>query len=192
MPSLVEPVLASGQISDSVQPVLQAEGMLLRPWEVEDTAAVVAAYADPDIERWHVRSMTTVEATEWIRAGEAAWRDETAASWAIQAAEGVVGRMSLKLRLSHGLAEAAYWVLPTARRRGYATVALRTATRWAFDIGLHRVELEHSTRNPSSCRVADRAGFTAEGTRRSAGLHGDGWHHMHLHGRVDDTAAALA
>lgn len=86
--------------------------MVLRPWEAEDVAAVVAAYADPGVAHWHVRSMTSSEAIEWIRAGEAAWREERAASWAIHAAGAVVGRMTLKLRLSHGLAEAAYWTLP--------------------------------------------------------------------------------
>ena len=33
-------------------------------------------------------------------------------------------------------------------------------------------------------RVAAKAGFTAEGTLRSALLHADGWHDMHLHARV--------
>ena len=63
--------------------------MVLRPWEAEDVAAVVAAYADPDVARWHVRSMRSSEATEWIRAGEAAWREERAASRAIRAAGAV-------------------------------------------------------------------------------------------------------
>ena len=192
MPSLVGPVLPSGRISDSVQPVLRADGLVLRAWEAVDAAAVVVAYADPDIERWHVRSMTSLEATEWIRDAEAAWREERAASWAIQAAGAVVGRMTLKLRLSHGLAEAAYWTLPTARGRGVASLALRTATRWAFDVGLHRVELEHSTQNLGSCRVAGKAGFSVEGIRRSAGWHGDGWHDMHLHGRVNHTVSTQA
>jgi len=192
MPSLVGPVLPPGRISDSVQPVLRADGLVLRAWEVDDAAAVVAAYADPDIERWHVRSMTSGEATEWILDAEAAWREERAASWAIQGAGVVVGRMTLKLRPSHGLAEAAYWTLPTARGRGVASLALRTATNWAFDIGLHRVELEHSTQNQPSCRVAGKAGFSVEGTRQSAGWHGDGWHNMHLHGRVNNLAATQA
>jgi len=43
------------------------------------------------------------------------------------------------------------------------------------------VELEHSTQNPASCRVAVKAQFAAEGVRRSAALHADGWHDMHVH-----------
>lgn len=151
---------------------------------------MVAAYSDPDIERWHVRSMTTIEAQEWIRAGHLAWQEERAASWAIEAGGVVAGRMTLKLRLSHGLAEAAYWTLPRSRGRGLAPEALRMATHWAFAIGLQRVELEHSTQNIVSCRVAAKAGFAAEGTKRAAALHTDGWHDMHLHGRVNNATAA--
>jgi len=47
-------------------------------------------------------------------------------------------------------------------------------------VGLHRVYLEHSTRNEASCRVGAGAEFLTEGTKRSAGLHLDGWHDMHL------------
>jgi len=52
------------------------------------------------------------------------------------------------------------------------------------DLGLHRLELRHSTANPASCRVAARAGFRLEGTLRSAMRHPDGWHDMHLHARL--------
>jgi ribosomal-protein-alanine N-acetyltransferase len=92
-----------------------------------------------------------------------------------------------RLDLDQGEGEAAYWVLPPARGRGVATRALRAVTDWMFTyVGLHRVYLEHSTRNEASCRVATGAGFVAEGTRRSACLHLDGWHDMHLHARVND------
>jgi ribosomal-protein-alanine N-acetyltransferase len=56
---------------------------------------------------------------------------------------------------------------------------------WAFGtLGLHRIEANHSTANPASCRVAERAGFAAEGVKRGEALHADGWHDMHLHARL--------
>jgi RimJ/RimL family protein N-acetyltransferase len=58
------------------------------------------------------------------------------------------------------------------------------ATRWAFDVGFRRLQLEHSTQNPASCRVAEKAGFAAEGTRFGAALHADGHHDMHTHARL--------
>jgi RimJ/RimL family protein N-acetyltransferase len=36
----------------------------------------------------------------------------------------------------------------------------------------------------ASCRAAEKAGYPAEGTRRSAALHPDGWHDMHVHALV--------
>ena len=61
----------------------------------------------------------------------------------------------------------------------------RPLCTWAFgEAGFHRLELQHSTRNLASCRVAEKSGFALEGTKRSSLLHDDGWHDMHLHGRV--------
>jgi len=65
----------------------------------------------------------------------------------------------------------------------FAPVASRaciTATRWAHAIGLHRIELQHSTTNDGSRQVAARSGFRHEGTRRGACLLIDGWHDMEL------------
>ncbi|MEK8106761.1 GNAT family protein [Micromonospora sp. M12] len=59
-------------------------------------------------------------------------------------------------------------------------------TEWAFaDLGLHRVELCHAVANPASCRVADRAGYPAEGTLRESYRYGDGRRYdEHLHARL--------
>jgi RimJ/RimL family protein N-acetyltransferase len=66
-----------------------------------------------------------------------------------------------------------------------ASGAAGALAAWALnDLGLHRLEIHHSTRNEASCRVAERAGFTLEGVIRSALLHQDGWHDMHVHARV--------
>jgi RimJ/RimL family protein N-acetyltransferase len=49
------------------------------------------------------------------------------------------------------------------------------------EIGFYRLELDHSTRNEASCGVAAQCGYLLEGTKRSAALHDDGRHDMHLH-----------
>jgi len=169
------------------QPELDAGGVWLRPWRGCDRPAVVAAYADPAIQRWHCRSMTDHEARDWIDAWPGRWRRETGAGWAVVDASGVVGQVSLRrLVLSEGLAEVSYWVLPAARGRRVAPRALSAMSAWTFNtLGLHRVELNHATSNLASCRVAQHAGFAAEGTKRSEALHADGWHDMHLHARLD-------
>lgn len=194
MPSLVAPAIPVGTLAGAEQPVLRAgAGVILRPWLIADAAAVVEAFQDPAIQRWHVRRADSVdEARGWIEEWQGTWRQETHIHWAVAAGDAhadagtLLGRLSLKsLNLADGGAELAYWVTPRARGRGVCPRAVGAAATWALGTaGFHRLELEHSTANPASCRVAVKAGFAAEGVRRGAALHVDGWHDMHLHARL--------
>lgn len=190
MPELVGPVVPSGRLSGLTQPELAVDELLLRPWRASDAPAIVEAYRDPDIRRWHVRSMSAAEASAWASSWAGRWAAETGAGWAVEAEGVIVGRVGLRtMDLAEGHGEAAYWVLPQARGRGVAPRALEAVTAWMFThVGLHRIDLEHSRSNAASCRVAVKAGFVAEGTKRSSALHADGWHDMHLHARVNDEA----
>ncbi|GIE65229.1 acetyltransferase [Actinoplanes palleronii] len=98
----------------------------------------------------------------------------------------VVGQVGLRrIDLAEGLASISYWVLPGFRGQRFAPRALGALTTWAFDVlGLHRLELSHSTANGASCRVAVQAGYLAEGIKRSEARHADGWHDMHQHARI--------
>ncbi len=185
MPLLVSPVVAAGTLARLEQPVLTGAGIVLRPWRATDAPVVAAAYADPGIQRWHARSLSLEEARAWAAQWPGRWHAETGAGWAV-ADDAVLGQISLRtIDLAAGLAEISYWVLPAARGRQLAARALGVLSRWTFDVlGLHRIEVQHATRNVASCRVAERAGYPAEGTKRSQALHPDGWHDMHLHARV--------
>ncbi|GAA4578092.1 GNAT family N-acetyltransferase [Planotetraspora phitsanulokensis] len=195
MPSHPFPVVAPGWMRDNEQPDLRAGDLLLRSWLPHDAPAVLAAFSDPAIQRWHRRSMTSLDqAADWIAQWPVRWRTETDACWAVTdpAADEVLGRVSLRdIHLAEGLAQVTYWILPDARGREVSVRAAVEATRWAFeDLGLHRVELHHSTYNTASCLVADKAGFAYEGTLRSALLHADGWHDMEVHARINEPARA--
>jgi len=133
------------------------------------------------------------EARAWVGQWPRRWRSETGAGWAVANDKSdVLGQISLRaFDLGEGAGEISYWVLPEARGRRVASRALEMVTDWAFGtLGLHRIVVKHSTRNQASCRVAERAGYPLEGTERSAALHADGWHDMHLHARVTPTASA--
>lgn len=177
------------------QPVLSVDGLTLRPWTCADVPAIVAAYTDPAIRRWHTREMTSAEAGQWVVTAGRSWADETAVSWAVTTTSGeLAGRMSLRtVDLEDGLAEIGYWTVPAARGRGVASRALVAVSDWAInDLGLHRLELEHSTKNLPSCRVAEKAGYPLESTKRSQAMHEDGWHDMHLHVRLDQAQSHQA
>lgn len=188
MGKLIPPVVVAGALSRTPQPTLRIDDELtLRPWSADDAAAVVEAYRSPEIQRYHFRHYETEdEALAWIVGANEGWTTERSANWAVVGVDDDVvrGRVSIYLHLEDGHGEVAYWVLPWARGLGVATRACRRATAWAHEIGLHRVQLEHSTENVASRKVALRSGFIHEGTRRGANLHDDGWHDMVLYGHI--------
>ena len=64
--------------------------------------------------------------------------------------------------------------------RGYATDAVRTRTRFAFEqVGLHRIEGQ--TISPAMCRVYDRCGYQREGTARHKHFHQGRWYDAALY-----------
>jgi ribosomal-protein-alanine N-acetyltransferase len=187
VPKLIADVVERGTVAAGMQPTLAVGADLeLGPFEDRDVESVVEAFSDPDIQYFHFRQLDHGEALQWIEQSHQAWRDERAATWAIrQRSNGqVLGRVTVYLRLAEGHSEVSYWVLPTARRRHVATRACRAATAWAHSVGIHRVELQHSTKNEGSQRVAIAAGFVFEGIQRSAARLIDGWHDMALYAHL--------
>ncbi|GHI08974.1 acetyltransferase [Streptomyces cellostaticus] len=190
MPFLTRPVLTAGALARTPQPSLPTgDGLVLRPWRAGDAPAVHAAFQDPVLHQWHIRSCASEEeAAGWIEEWQNSWEGESNAQWAVvdEDTDELLGRAALRqILLGDGTAEVAYWTVREARGRGVAARAATTLARWAFEeIGLHRLELLHATANEASCRVATKCGFALEGTKRSALLHPDGWHDMHLHARV--------
>jgi RimJ/RimL family protein N-acetyltransferase len=179
-------VVAAGALREREQPVLSADGLVLRPFDASDADAVAAAFTDPAIQRWHAFAVTAPgEALEWIALWGPRWAAETDACWAVVVGA-VAGRVALRhIDLAGGVAEVGYWMLPAARGQGIAARAVSVMTRWALDeLALHRLELKHSVHNGASCRVADKSGYRWEGTLGSALLHADGWHDVHLHARL--------
>jgi len=190
MPFLTNDVLPAGTLSGGPQPTLPSgDGLLLRPWRPKDAPAVHRAFQDPVMHQWHVRAADSEEeAGGWIEEWRQAWAGERDAQWAVadESTDLLLGRVALRnIVLGDGVGEVAYWTVAAARGQGVAARATASLAHWALDgIGFHRLELTHATANEASCRVAAKTGFTLEGTKRSAGLHRDGWHDMHLHARV--------
>lgn len=196
MPPLVEPSIGAGSLSKASQPLIEVgQAERLRPWLASDAPALVEIFQDPAIQRWHVRRAdTTAEAREWVAQWQAEWSRESGAHWAVvDQSDVVLGRVALKkFNLYDGTAEVAYWMAAHARDRGICTRAIQAVATWAFDEPeFNRLELEHSVHNPASCRVAEKAGFRPEGTRRRSARHLDGWHDMHVHSLLSEDMTAI-
>ncbi|MFI1918886.1 GNAT family N-acetyltransferase [Nocardia sp. NPDC020380] len=190
------PALVAAEMFTRAQPVIPlGDGLVLRAWLRRDAPEVFAAAQDPAIRRWHTLGADTEdEAEDRVDAWARAWSSGTDANWAIADSHTgrIAGRAALRsIHPVHGLAEVAYWVVPAVRGRGIAPRAVQALIGWAFDIaGFHRLDLRHSVYNTQSCRVATKCDFALEGVNRSAWLHDDGWHDMHMHARINDGGPA--
>jgi RimJ/RimL family protein N-acetyltransferase len=168
-----------------MQPVtLTTARLLLRTVGPEDTDAVYAAAQDPDIQRWttipspylheHARSFTE----QLVPDGWAADSMFTFGAFLNEGKE-LTGMLSFTTR-SPGTAEVGFWATKEHRGHGYTTEAVLAASRWAFiQLAVDRVEWRAEVGNHGSRAVAERAGFTIEGTLRSAinnkGVRRDCW-----------------
>jgi RimJ/RimL family protein N-acetyltransferase len=146
----------------------------LRPWEDGDTEFVARAVRDPEIPRWTMVPVDMDEggALQWVRRMREMPALDRAAPFAITVAAtgeplGCVGVANFDWPDS--TAHVFYWLAAEARGRGYATRAVRLISEWAFTaLQLERLELYTHPDNVASRRVAERAGYTHEGTLRSA------------------------
>jgi len=122
MPLLTTPILPPGSLGGHPQPSITAFDLVLRPWEAADRPVLIAAYSDPEIQRYHVRSVDDAEATDWLVTWARAWEQETAAGWAVTDGSQVLGRVALRwMNLHEGVAEVGYWVLPRSRGQRVAS-----------------------------------------------------------------------
>ena len=108
---------------------------------------------------------------DWAARYVRGWEDGSRAGFAIRRLDGqflgLAGFVQLDRDASEG--ELGYVVAPEARGRGVATEAVNLLTRWGFDeLGLERITLLIDVANAASERIAERCGYTREGTLRSA------------------------
>ena len=154
----------------------------LEPWQAPEFAAFVAA------ERSHL--------APWLPWGASITDDGSARSFLQRYADGTAsdGRRIYALRADGtivggalfrvfepdaGLCEVGVWLAAGAQGRGYVTRAVTAMLDWALlDRGLHRAEWHCVPENAASRRLAERLGFTLEGTLRES------WEHD---GRLWDT-----
>ncbi|MFC3577955.1 GNAT family N-acetyltransferase [Streptomyces yaanensis] len=162
---------------------LTTERLLLRTVGPQDTDAVYEAAQDPDIQRW-----TTVPSPYLREHAEAfvaqivpdGWADASMFTFGFFLPSGeLVGMLGLTMR-SLGVAEVGFWTAKQHRGNGYTTEATLAVSRWAFTrLSIDRVEWRAEVGNAGSRAVAERAGFTVEGTLRSAinnkGVRRDCW-----------------
>ncbi|MGW8062942.1 GNAT family N-acetyltransferase [Streptomyces ziwulingensis] len=167
-----------------MEPLTLATGRLvLRTVGHQDTGSVYAACQDPDIQRWttvpspyrpeHARGFTE-------RIVPDGWANDSMYTFGLFLPAGDLAGMLAVTTLSPGAGEIGFWQAKEHRGRGYVTEAVVAVSRWAFtDRAIDRLEWRAEVGNTASRAVAQRAGFTMEGTLRSAignkGVRRDCW-----------------
>ena len=131
---------------------IRARGVLLRLPVVDDADALLPGFQDPEMR----------EAGNLPAFG----REELAAV-DVESDEVIGAGMLHHLDVERQIVEIGYFVLPHARRRGFATTIARALAEHAFSLGVERVAAYVNVDNTASERVLERAGFTREGVVRS-------------------------
>jgi len=147
-------------------PVLAlAHGAVLRQWEREDAAQLVAAWADADSARWNQvpADPTLATAQDWIE-GQDVRRQRRLSLDAVVVPPGgqaIVGEVGLSgFSPTHRGAVIGYWMLPEGRGQGLAGQAVDALCTWAgLALNLDVMIARCHQSNEASQRVAARAGF---------------------------------
>ncbi len=96
-------------LSAQAQPTLLGGGLTLRPWLPSDAVELVRAYDDPDIYRWHCRSLSLADAELWGSHELERWQQDLGCSWAITQNDSLHGRVGVGgVRLDEGRAGVTY------------------------------------------------------------------------------------
>ncbi|MFG3427596.1 GNAT family N-acetyltransferase [Streptomyces californicus] len=145
--------------------------LVLRPWRMEDVAALVEVSRDQALRRWASSGVDNdSDGTRWVQAQQQGWAAGDRFGFAVLETQPdsfrgqLVGNVVLK-KVTSGkpAAEVGYWTAAHARGRGVAARALEALTNWAFDAfeadGLERLELLHQVDNLASCRVAQKSRY---------------------------------
>jgi RimJ/RimL family protein N-acetyltransferase len=168
------------------EPMTLTDGhLLLRLPEERDVPAITEACQDEELARWvPVPVPYRIEhATGFVDSRPAAWANEETGemTFAVTAVDGgqLLGMVGLKAA-DPTMREIGFWTAPWARGQGVMTAAARLTCRFGLDVlGLDRVEWWAAVGNVGSRRVAEKLGFTMEGTCRARLPHRgdrlDGW-----------------
>jgi RimJ/RimL family protein N-acetyltransferase len=168
-----------------MEPVtLTTERLLLRTVGPEDTDAVLAAAQDPDLQRWisqfpspYLREHAESFTQQLVPDG---WAHDSMYTFGVFLPPGELAAMLGVTMRALGVGEVGFWAVKEHRGHGYVTEATLAVARWAFtSLSVDRLEWRAEVGNHASRGVAERAGFTLEGTLRSAinnkGVRRDCW-----------------
>lgn len=175
-------------ISQSEQPSLETERLVLRPFRKSDEPDVFricslkeVAANTRTIPHPYPREM----AADWIHEQPVKWSQGKGAVFAVclkddskaadtgnqgtgdRATTDLIGAVGLMISEQDQNAEIGYWMDKPFWGQGYCSEAVQEVIRFGLiDLGLHRIHAHYMVRNPASGRVMEKAGMRREGLLR--------------------------
>ena len=156
-------------------------GVRIRPYRVDDAAALMAAAHESVAEvqpwmPWCHPGLSLEDSRAWLQLQVPAFESGEAFEFAIVSDAGrFLGGCGVnQIDRDNRRANVGYWVRSSAARHGTATAAVHLARDWAFArTDLVRLEIVVACGNAASLRVAEKSGAFREGIlRRRLLLHG--------------------
>ena len=153
-------------------PVLEADGLRLRPWRESDATRIVEACSDERTQAWlgqMPRPYGESDALAWLEQQRETRARGISVAWAVVDAGDDVALASVSY---FGLvpeveAEIGYWAHPDARGRGLMTRAMGRVVRHLFeDVGVRRVSAGAAVDNAASRHVIEANGLRQFGVER--------------------------
>lgn len=156
----------------NLHPTLHTNRLILRPFNLEDSARVKALAGNKliaDVTTNIPHPYTESMAKEWILSHSQAWKNQEAASFAIIIKESglLIGAISV-MNLIETDGELGYWIGVEYWNKGYGSEACRTTIDFGFNsLKLNRIHARHLSRNPASGKVLLNSGLSHFGSNES-------------------------
>lgn len=140
---------------------------------IDDRPALLEAFADAETQRYRSSRIADLDAaTDYIRTREREWASDERYTWVVadQTTGALLGEVDLKnIDPVDRTAELSCWTHPAHRGKGIITPAIQAVLRFAYGgLELHHISYQHAASNQVSRRVAEKCGFTLDGTLREA------------------------
>ncbi|MEU5692994.1 GNAT family protein [Actinosynnema sp. NPDC020468] len=171
---------------------IRTERLSLRPFDLDDRAALYSWQAREDVARYLYSAPRSVEESAASLAAKIAvgWPvpEGEMLSLAVERDGVVVGEAVLKhLSEQHRQGEVGYILHPDHHGFGYATEAARAVLRLGFeDLGLHRIAAVCHAGNDASWRVMEKLGMRREAHFRHAVMFKGEWVETVVYALLED------
>jgi RimJ/RimL family protein N-acetyltransferase len=154
-------------------PVLEADGLRLRPWRESDVPRIVEACTDERTRHWLGRlpdPYDEAQARAWLEHQTENRAIGQSVNWAVAQPEDDVALAAINAFdiVPDEELEIGYWAHPDARGRGVVTRAMTEVIRYGFeDLGVRRIHAGAAAGNLASRHVIEANGLIAWGTERA-------------------------